>query len=194
MEELHRLDDTFDPMVEPFGAPLDPFRPHGRDVSGYRGGEGTETASLLSDATVKKLRLAAILCTAVGFLTAIAGLLGVIEPLPLILVVLPGIPPIIAGTICGHIAGRARPAPLTATRLIWRIAPSVGALVGAGYSLFFIPRISQTEWPRPGDCSSSLWPVWVRFGEASVPRRLGLTPGCIAGSCSVRRWLSSAAA
>lgn len=140
MAELHHLDDTFDSMDEPFGAPLDPFRPEGRDVSGYRGGEGTETASRLGDATVKKLRLAAILCTAVGFLTAIAGLLGVIVPLPLILVVLPGIPLIIAGTICGHIAGRARPAPVTATRLIWRIAPSVGALVGASYSLFFIPE------------------------------------------------------
>ncbi|MBG6107217.1 hypothetical protein [Frigoribacterium sp. CG_9.8] len=44
MDELHRLDDTFDSMDEPFGAPRDPFRPRGRERSRYRAGEGTETA------------------------------------------------------------------------------------------------------------------------------------------------------
>jgi hypothetical protein len=150
MDELHRLDDTFDSMDEPFGAPRDPFRPRGRDGSRYRGGEGTETASQLNDATVKKLRYAAIICTAIGFLTAIGGMLGVILPVPLILVVLPGIPLIIAGAICGSIARRARPQPVTVTQLIWRIAPSVGAMVGASYSVFFLPE-------NPTDGMTQIW-------------------------------------
>lgn len=150
MDELHRLDDTFDSMDEPFGAPRDPFRPRGRDGSRYRGGEGTETASQLSDTTVKKLRYAAILCTVIGFLTAIGGMLGVILPVPLILVVLPGIPLIIAGAICGSIARRARPQPVTVTQLIWRLAPSVGAVVGASYSLAFLPE-------NPTDGMTQAW-------------------------------------
>jgi hypothetical protein len=150
MDELHRLDDTFNSMDEPFGAPRDPFRPRGRERSRYRGGEGTETASQLSDTTVKKLRYAAIICTAIGFFTAIAGMLGVILPVPLILVVLPGIALIIAGAICGSIARRARPQPVTVTQLIWRIAPSVGAMIGAAYSLFFLPE-------NPTDGMTQTW-------------------------------------
>ena len=149
MDELHRLDDTFDSMDEEFGAPRDPFRSRGR--SRYRGREGTQPASRLSDATVKKLRYAAILCTAVGFLTAIAGMLGVILPVPFILVVLPGIPLIIAGALCGSIARRARPSPVSVSQLIWRVAPSVGAMVGACYPLVFLPEnlsnsMAQTWW------------------------------------------------
>jgi hypothetical protein len=167
MDELHRLDDTFDSMDEAFGAPRDQFRPRGRERSPSLGGEGGGTASRLIDATVKKLWRAAILCTAEGSITAIAGLLAVILPLPPILLVLPGIPLIIAGAICGSIARRALPSPVSVSQLIWRFAPSVGAMVGADYSLVFLPRISRTAWPRPGGWSSSPWPAWARSGEAS---------------------------
>ena len=150
MDELHRLDNTFDSMDEPFGAPRDPFLPRGRAGSRYRGGEGSETASRLSDATVKKLRYTAVFCTAIGFFTAIAGMLGVILPVPRIPVVLPGIPLIIAGAICGSIARRTRPQPVTVTQLIWRIAPSVGAMAGASYSLFLLPE-------SPTDGMTQIW-------------------------------------
>lgn len=217
MDELHRLDDTFDSMDEPFGAPRDPFRPRSRERSPALGGEGAATVSRLSDATVKKLRLAAILCTTVGFITAVAGLLAVILPLPLILLVLPGIPLIVAGAICGSIARRARPTPVSVSQLIWRIAPSVGAMVGACYSLAFIPEdltseMSQTWWLEliavtgigavwGSLCALGAWGFqrissWVaaRFGTGSPPPLRVLATviiGAVVGGLVGFTWLSS---
>ena len=125
MDELRRLNNAADSMDEPFGSLRDPFDPY-RKVP-------RSPITAWSDRRAATVRAVSIVATSVGFLAAVLALLSIAFPLHLVAALFPGLGLIIIGAIAGALAQRARPKRVSVTQIIWRVAPSIGCLIGVAY-------------------------------------------------------------
>lgn len=86
-----------------------------------------------SDRRAAAVRAVSIVATSVGFLAAVLALLSIALPLYLFAALFPGLGLIAIGAIAGALARRARPKRVSVTQIIWRVAPSIGCLIGVSY-------------------------------------------------------------